>query len=73
MGLLNSLRKYCIMKKVRDSADDSEKKKLQQEEMREESHQLDLKEIMNKMKNLMSLKINFQAYQISKQIQKKHI
>jgi len=25
MGLLNSLRKYCIMKKVRDRADDSEK------------------------------------------------
>jgi hypothetical protein len=24
MGLLNSLRKYCIMKKVRDSANDSE-------------------------------------------------
>ncbi len=44
MGLLNSLRKYCIMKKVRDSADDSEKKKLEQEEMREESHHLDLKE-----------------------------
>lgn len=32
------------MKKVRDSADDSEKKKLEQEEMREESHHLDLKE-----------------------------
>ena len=44
MGLLNSLRKYCIMKKVRDSANDSEKKKLEQEEMKEESHQLDLKE-----------------------------
>ena len=44
MGLLNSLRKYCIMKKVRDSVNDSEKKKLEQEEMREESHQLDLKE-----------------------------
>ena len=44
MGLLNSLRKYCIMKKVRDSTNDSEKKKLEQEEMREESHQLDLKE-----------------------------
>ena len=44
MGLLNSLRKYCIMKKVRDSANDSEKKKIEQEEMREESHQLDLKE-----------------------------
>jgi hypothetical protein len=26
MGLLNSLRKYCIMKKVRDRADDSGKK-----------------------------------------------
>ena len=36
MGLLNSLRKYCIIKKVRDSANDSEKKKLEQEEMREE-------------------------------------
>ena len=44
MGLLNSLRKYCIMKKVRDSANDSEKKKVEQEEMKEESHQLDLKE-----------------------------
>lgn len=44
MGLLNSLRKYCIMKKVRDSANDSEKKKLEQEEMKEETHQLDLKE-----------------------------
>ncbi|MBI2111109.1 MAG: hypothetical protein HYT44_01755 [Nitrosarchaeum sp.] len=44
MGLLNSLRKYCIMKKVRDRADDSEKKKAEQEEMREESHQMDLKE-----------------------------
>ena len=44
MGLLNSLRKYCIMKKVRDSTNDSEKKKLEQEEMKEESHQLDLKE-----------------------------
>ncbi len=31
MGLLNSLRKYCIMKKVRDSANDSEKKKSDQE------------------------------------------
>ena len=44
MGLLNSLRKYCIMKKVRDRADDAEKKKAEQEEMREESHQMDLKE-----------------------------
>ena len=25
MGLMDSLRKYCIMKKVRDQADDSEK------------------------------------------------
>jgi len=24
MGLLNSLRKYCIMKKVRDNANNSE-------------------------------------------------
>ncbi|MCE9617972.1 MAG: hypothetical protein K8Q88_06400 [Nitrosarchaeum sp.] len=32
------------MKKVRDGANDSEKKKLEQEEMREETHQLDLKE-----------------------------
>lgn len=32
------------MKKVRDSADDSEKKKAEQEEMKEEAHQLDLKE-----------------------------
>ncbi len=31
MGLLNSLRKYCIMKKVRDRADDSEKKSSEQE------------------------------------------
>ena len=44
MGLLNSLRKYCVMKKVRDKAVDSEKKKFEQEEMKEESHQLDLKE-----------------------------
>ncbi len=26
MGLLTSLRKYCIIKKVRDQADESEKK-----------------------------------------------
>ena len=44
MGLLNSLRKYCIMKKVRDSANDSEKKKLKQDEMKEETHQHDLEE-----------------------------
>jgi len=31
MGLMNSLRKYCIMKKVRDSADESDKKKSDQE------------------------------------------
>ena len=44
MGLLNSLRKYCVMKKVRDKATDSEKKEFEQEEMKEEAHQLDLKE-----------------------------
>ena len=44
MGLLNSLRKYCVMKKVRDKAADSEKKEFEQEEMKEEAHQLDLKE-----------------------------
>ena len=27
MGLLNSLRKYCIMKKVRDRADEPEQNK----------------------------------------------
>lgn len=27
MGMLNSLRKYCVMKKVRDSADEKDKKK----------------------------------------------
>lgn len=31
MGLLNSLRKYCIMKKVRDRADEPDKKKSDQE------------------------------------------
>ena len=51
MGLLNSLRKYCIMKKVRESSTDSEKKETykemkdaEHEEMNEEQHQLDLKE-----------------------------
>ena len=44
MGLLNSLRKYCIMKKVRDSANDSEKKKSEQEQMKKETHQFVLKE-----------------------------
>ena len=44
MGLLNSLRKYCVMKKVREKSTDSEKKKSEQGEMKEEQHQLDLKE-----------------------------
>ncbi len=44
MGLLDSLRKYCVMKKVREKSTDSEKKKFEQEEMKEETHQLDLKE-----------------------------
>ncbi len=44
MGLLDSLRKYCVMKKVREKSTDSEKKKSEQEEMKEEQHQLDLKE-----------------------------
>jgi hypothetical protein len=48
MGLLNRLRKYCAMKKVRESATDSEKDKemkdAEHEEMNEEQHQLDLKE-----------------------------
>ena len=44
MGLLDSLRKYCVMKKVREKSIDSEKKKFEQEEMKEEQHQLDLKE-----------------------------
>ena len=48
MGLLNRLRKYCAMKKVRESATDSEKDKemkdTEHEEMDEEQHQLDLKE-----------------------------
>lgn len=51
MGLLDSLRKYCIVKKVRESATDSKKKETdkemkdaEREEMKEEQHQLDLKE-----------------------------
>ena len=44
MGLLDSLRKYCVMKKVREKSTDSGKKKSEQEEMKEEQHQLDLKE-----------------------------
>ena len=43
MGLLDSLRKYCAMKKVREKSTDSEKKKSEQEEMKEKQHQLDLK------------------------------
>lgn len=31
MGLLNSLRKYCVMKKVRDRANESDKKKSKQD------------------------------------------
>ncbi len=44
MGLLDSLRKYCVIKKVREKSTDSEKKKFEQEEMKEEQHQIDLKE-----------------------------
>ena len=43
MGLLDSLRKYFAMKKVREESTDSEKKKSEQVEMKEEQHQLDLK------------------------------
>jgi len=43
MGLLDSLRKYFAMKKVREKSTDSEKKKSEQVEMKEEQHQLDLK------------------------------
>jgi len=35
MGLLNSLRKFCIMKKVRDRADDSEEKESEQDESKD--------------------------------------
>ena len=44
MGLLNSLRKYCIMKKIRDSANDSENKKSEQEQMKKGTHQFVIKE-----------------------------
>lgn len=50
MGLLDSLRKYCIVKKVRESTTDSKKETnkemidAEREEMNEEQHQLDLKE-----------------------------
>lgn len=35
MGLLNTLRKFCVMKKVRDRAEDSEKKESEQDESKE--------------------------------------
>ncbi len=48
---MNTLRKFCVMKKVRESATDSEKKEsdkemkdTEHEEMKDEQHQLDLKE-----------------------------
>lgn len=41
MGLLNSLRKYCVMKKVRERADESDKKKSEQEQIK--TKQFDLK------------------------------
>ncbi len=52
MGLFNTLRKYCVMKSVREKTKDEESKKelekkwkkTEQEEMKEESHQADLKE-----------------------------
>ncbi|NQV40036.1 MAG: hypothetical protein HQ505_05800 [Nitrosopumilus sp.] len=51
MGLKKILSKFCIMKKVRDKANESESdaKKSEniaseQEEMKEEQHELDLKE-----------------------------
>ncbi len=39
MGLMNILRKYCIIKKVRDQADDSEKKESSHNENINESNQ----------------------------------
>ncbi len=51
MGLRKTLSKFCIMKKVRDKANEpenntneSENRASEQEEMREEQHQIDLKE-----------------------------
>jgi hypothetical protein len=51
MGWKETLSKFCIMKKVRDKANepktnskDSENKASEQEEMKEEQHQIDLKE-----------------------------
>lgn len=37
MGLLTSLRKYCIIKKVREKANDSEKKESNHNEKIDES------------------------------------
>ena len=51
MGWKETLSKFCIMKKVRDKANepknnlkDSENKASEQEEMKDEQHQIDLKE-----------------------------
>ncbi len=51
MGLRKILGKFCVMKKVRDKANepennskDSENRASEQEEMKEEQHQIDLKE-----------------------------
>jgi hypothetical protein len=51
MDWKKTLSKFCIMKKVRDKANepennskDSENKASEQEEMNEEQHQIDLKE-----------------------------
>ena len=51
MGLKKILSKFCIMKKVRDKANEpesnvknSENMASEQEEMKEEQHELDLKE-----------------------------
>jgi hypothetical protein len=51
MGWRKTLSKFCVMKKVRDKANepesnvkDSENISSEQEEMREEQHELDLKE-----------------------------
>ncbi len=51
MGWKKTLSKFCIMKKVRDKANEpeanakkSENIASEQEEMREEQHELDLKE-----------------------------
>ena len=61
MGLKETLSKFCIMKSVREKAKDSEKelKKQDQEEMKEEAHQLDLKEGYEQDENMMNQKIRF--------------